>query len=113
MLIDVHILLREMVAMFRHQCCFSTAESPSETEVRVKVLERLADCCAEQGSYHLATKKYTQAGNKVKVPPTVYCTVHYIFELVPIFPLTMSSVCVASSIWYLSSSSQWSNFLTP
>ena len=28
---------------------------------------KLADCCAEQGSYHLATKKYTQGGDKAKV----------------------------------------------
>ena len=38
-----------------------------EAERRVKLLVRLADCCAEQGSYHLATKKYTQAGDKAKV----------------------------------------------
>ena len=52
---------------------FFAAENPLEAERRVKLLERLADCCAEQGSYHLATKKYTQAGNKAKVPYTV-CT---------------------------------------
>ena len=27
----------------------------------------MADCCLKQGAYHLATKKYTQAGNKLKV----------------------------------------------
>eukprot|EP00058_Branchiostoma_floridae_P021724 XP_002607214.1 hypothetical protein BRAFLDRAFT_118626 [Branchiostoma floridae] len=35
-------------------------------EYRTQLLERLADCCMKQGSYHLATKKYTQAGNKIK-----------------------------------------------
>uniref|UniRef100_A0A8C5R4T8 Intraflagellar transport 140 n=1 Tax=Leptobrachium leishanense TaxID=445787 RepID=A0A8C5R4T8_9ANUR len=35
-------------------------------EARKDLLERIADCCMRQGSYHLATKKYTQAGNKVK-----------------------------------------------
>ena len=36
-------------------------------EARKEVLERIADCCMRQGNYHLATKKYTQAGNKLKV----------------------------------------------
>ncbi|XP_035468905.1 intraflagellar transport protein 140 homolog [Scophthalmus maximus] len=35
-------------------------------EARKDVLERIADCCMRQGNYHLATKKYTQAGNKLK-----------------------------------------------
>ncbi|CAL8282296.1 unnamed protein product [Merluccius merluccius] len=33
---------------------------------RRELLERIADCCMRQGDYHLATKKYTQAGNKLK-----------------------------------------------
>ncbi|XP_039102700.1 intraflagellar transport protein 140 homolog [Hyaena hyaena] len=33
---------------------------------RRQLLERIAHCCMRQGSYHLATKKYTQAGNKLK-----------------------------------------------
>ncbi|KAG8557746.1 hypothetical protein GDO81_016722 [Engystomops pustulosus] len=35
-------------------------------EARRELLERIADCCMRQGNYHLATKKYTQAGNKLK-----------------------------------------------
>ncbi|XP_048847908.1 intraflagellar transport protein 140 homolog isoform X2 [Brienomyrus brachyistius] len=35
-------------------------------EARRDLLERIADCCMRQGNYHLATKKYTQAGNKLK-----------------------------------------------
>ncbi|XP_072916135.1 intraflagellar transport protein 140 homolog [Hemitrygon akajei] len=35
-------------------------------ELRRELLERIADCCLRQGNYHLATKKYTQAGNKIK-----------------------------------------------
>ncbi|KAM4631549.1 intraflagellar transport protein 140 homolog [Discoglossus pictus] len=35
-------------------------------EARRELLERIADCCMRQGNYHLATKKYTQAGNKIK-----------------------------------------------
>ncbi len=34
---------------------------------RKELLEKIADCCMRQGNYHLATKKYTQAGNKIKV----------------------------------------------
>ena len=36
-------------------------------ESRRQLLEQIANCCMRQGSYHLATKKYTQAGNKLKV----------------------------------------------
>ncbi|CAK6964174.1 intraflagellar transport protein 140 homolog isoform X1 [Scomber scombrus] len=35
-------------------------------EARKELLESIADCCMRQGNYHLATKKYTQAGNKLK-----------------------------------------------
>ncbi|XP_051876987.1 intraflagellar transport protein 140 homolog isoform X1 [Pristis pectinata] len=35
-------------------------------DFRRELLERIADCCLRQGNYHLATKKYTQAGNKTK-----------------------------------------------
>ena len=30
------------------------------------LFERIGECCMVQGSYHLATKKFTQAGNRVK-----------------------------------------------
>ncbi|XP_068003113.1 intraflagellar transport protein 140 homolog isoform X1 [Melanerpes formicivorus] len=33
---------------------------------RRELLEQIADCCMRQGNYHLATKKYTEAGNKLK-----------------------------------------------
>ncbi|XP_076827042.1 intraflagellar transport protein 140 homolog isoform X2 [Brachyhypopomus gauderio] len=33
---------------------------------RKELLEQIADCCMRQGNYHLATKKYTQAGKKTK-----------------------------------------------
>ena len=54
-------------------------ESAAESEKRVRLLERLADCCAGQGSYHLATKKYTQAGDKTKV----HVVQHTVYSLVP------------------------------
>ncbi|KAK2503436.1 LOW QUALITY PROTEIN: hypothetical protein MC885_013257 [Smutsia gigantea] len=36
-------------------------------ESRRELLEQIASCCMRQGSYHLAAKKYTQAGNKLEV----------------------------------------------
>uniref|UniRef100_A0A4W2C3K4 Intraflagellar transport 140 n=1 Tax=Bos indicus x Bos taurus TaxID=30522 RepID=A0A4W2C3K4_BOBOX len=35
-------------------------------EARRVLLEQIASCCMRQGSYHLATKKYTQAGDRLK-----------------------------------------------
>ncbi|XP_049758868.1 intraflagellar transport protein 140 homolog isoform X2 [Elephas maximus indicus] len=35
-------------------------------EARRELLEQIANCCMRQGNYHLATKKYTQAGSKLK-----------------------------------------------
>jgi intraflagellar transport protein 140 len=43
------------------------SKDSNNTELRNKILERIAECCMQQGSYHLATKKFTQAGNKIKV----------------------------------------------
>ena len=43
------------------------SKDSDNTELRNKILERIAECCMRQGSYHLATKKFTQAGNKIKV----------------------------------------------
>ena len=54
-------------AAHTHTHTHTHTESPAEAEKRVRVLEYLAECCANQGSYHLATKKYTQAGNKSMV----------------------------------------------
>lgn len=34
---------------------------------RIKMLEAIAEVCFDQGQYHLATKKFIEAGNKVKV----------------------------------------------
>lgn len=36
-------------------------------ESRRELLEQIADSCMRQGNYHMATKKYTEAGNKLKV----------------------------------------------
>ena len=42
-------------------------ETPGEEEERYKILEGIAEVCMQQRQYHLATKKYTQSGNKLKV----------------------------------------------
>ena len=44
-------------------------ETPEEATQRVTMLEKVAEACAFQGNHHLAAKKFTQAGNKVKVCP--------------------------------------------
>lgn len=38
-----------------------------DSKYRLRLLEKLGECAFKQGSYHLATKKFTQAGNRVKV----------------------------------------------
>ena len=42
-------------------------EAGIDTMERIKILEAIAEVCMHQGAYHLATKKFTQAGNKIKV----------------------------------------------
>jgi len=34
---------------------------------RNRLLEKIADCCLHQGNYHMAAKKFTQAGSKLQV----------------------------------------------
>ncbi|EQC39856.1 hypothetical protein SDRG_02514 [Saprolegnia diclina VS20] len=41
-------------------------DDPAGTKRRNELLMKIAKCCKHQGSYHLATKKYTQAGAKLK-----------------------------------------------
>ena len=42
------------------------ATAAEHNKRRQELLEKLAKCCKKQGNYHLATKKYTQAGDKLK-----------------------------------------------
>ena len=42
------------------------AQAVEHNKRRQELLRKLAKCCKKQGSYHLATKKYTQAGDKLK-----------------------------------------------
>ncbi|XP_059152845.1 intraflagellar transport protein 140 homolog [Physella acuta] len=41
-------------------------EFENDPMARLKILEAIAEVCMHQGAYHLATKKFTQAGNKIK-----------------------------------------------
>ena len=36
-------------------------------EEKNEILETIGDVCMDQRQYHLATKKFTQAGNRIKV----------------------------------------------
>jgi len=38
---------------------------PSDHTKRIVILEKLAECALMQASYHIAAKKFTQAGQKV------------------------------------------------
>jgi intraflagellar transport protein 140 len=40
--------------------------SDAEKTARTDALLQLAQCCRDQGSFHLACKKYTQAGDKIR-----------------------------------------------
>ncbi|XP_076655730.1 intraflagellar transport protein rempA [Halictus rubicundus] len=39
---------------------------PDQEKIRISILERIGETAFEQGNYHLATKKFTQAGNKLR-----------------------------------------------
>lgn len=41
-------------------------EDAAAKAARTELLMKLAKACKKQGAFHLATKKYTQAGNKEK-----------------------------------------------
>ena len=62
MCLDHHIPLTEELAEK-----MSLPKEHPDGDYRVALLEKIADCAFKQGQYHLATKKYTQAGNKMKV----------------------------------------------
>ncbi|XP_076007585.1 intraflagellar transport protein 140 homolog [Genypterus blacodes] len=60
--VDQNLTITEELA---EKMTVTEAKDMSE-EARKELLESIADCCMRQGNYHLATKKYTQAGNKFK-----------------------------------------------
>ncbi|XP_015590632.1 intraflagellar transport protein 140 homolog [Cephus cinctus] len=64
-LIEAHnIVLTEDLA---EKMTLEKAENDPERErSRISTLERIGEIAFEQGNYHLATKKFTQAGNKLR-----------------------------------------------
>ncbi|XP_063681755.1 intraflagellar transport protein 140 homolog isoform X3 [Bolinopsis microptera] len=58
--IDKHISITEDLA---EQI---SPDKDAEPEYKKVLFERIGECCMLQGAYHLATKKFTQAGNRVK-----------------------------------------------
>ena len=62
MCLDHHIPLTEDLAEK-----MSLPKDHADSAYRATLLEKVAECAFKQGSFHLATKKFTQAGNKMKV----------------------------------------------
>ena len=48
-------------------CTLCVIETTEQSQRRSELLISLGDCLVEQGQWHLAAKKYTQAGNRIKV----------------------------------------------
>ncbi len=48
-------------------CTICFVETSEQSQKRLELLISLGDCVVEQGQWHLAAKKYTQAGNRIKV----------------------------------------------
>lgn len=43
-----------------------TLSKDANPELRMKILQKIGECCMLQDNYHLAAKKFTQAGNKIQ-----------------------------------------------
>uniref|UniRef100_A0A8C5UFZ0 Intraflagellar transport 140 n=1 Tax=Malurus cyaneus samueli TaxID=2593467 RepID=A0A8C5UFZ0_9PASS len=61
--LEKNLIITEELA---EQMTVSKESQDLSEESRRELLEQIADCCMRQGNYHMATKKYTQAGNKLK-----------------------------------------------
>jgi len=73
---DQHVEITEDLA---EKLTPSKEELGGDTMERIKILEAIAEVCMHQGQYHLATKKFTQAGNKMKVRVSEYFLILSIF----------------------------------
>lgn len=62
MCLDHHIPLTEEQAEI-----MTLPKDHPDQKYRLKILEKVGEVAFKQGAYHLATKKFTQAGNKIKV----------------------------------------------
>lgn len=52
---------------------------PKDESARNQILEKVAECAYAQENYKLATKKFTQAGNKVSRNEVKGCNVDKLF----------------------------------
>ena len=51
-----------------YTCTFCiTIETAEQSQQRIQMLQDLGDCLVDQGQWHLAAKKFTQSGNRIKV----------------------------------------------
>ena len=46
--------------------CMHVRTYLTEANYRKLIYERIGECCMAQGIYHLATKNFTQAGNRIQ-----------------------------------------------
>lgn len=94
MCLDHHITLTEELAER-----MSPPKGEENTQERIMLLEKLGECAYKQGSLHLATKKFTQAGSRIKV---LDCF-DIIFSLSPFLIRYFSQLCksnVSVSIFF-------------
>lgn len=61
---EQHVIMTEELA---ERMSPEKGEGENDVLERNKILEGIAEVSMHQGQYHIATKKFTQAGNKVKV----------------------------------------------
>lgn len=43
-----------------------------DAQERNRLLSKMGECCMLQGNYHLAAKKFTEAGNKVTIGSNLF-----------------------------------------
>ena len=76
MCLDHHITISEELGE-----SMSLPKDHPDAKHRLRLLEKLGECAFKQGSYHLATKKFTQAGNRVKVIDVISFFFRYLIYL--------------------------------
>jgi intraflagellar transport protein 140 len=54
------------------------------SDEKLKILNKIAEVAYQQGNYHLATKKWTQAGNRLQVTAALLCLIRPLQFLIDI-----------------------------
>ena len=66
--VQVHVHVQVHVLVLYSTCTFCiTIETAEQSQQRIQMLQDLGDCLVDQGQWHLAAKKFTQSGNRIKV----------------------------------------------